>query len=643
MSVSEPAASQPKGLTPAQKAAAAGVVGTAAVAAAPPVAAAGLATMAGIGATAIVASLMSFLTLLREANKRWLLGSLGRYSSVPADIAQVIADEMRFEEAFAQASSDRLAAGLPAALEIADPAQRAAAVRRLLDAEERYAQQRQEAMAARAIAAVTRAQLRRDSPLGAFWRLGRALDHTSGCVVMAGGDREGAGKFWPWAVIDRVHPPRHYGCTSTLHSFGEAIHEGWMRPGDVPDTREAIRAASGVLMEEWEADALERELELRETLVEAGLVTWDELALRPWEGVAEAFTDAEHPRDWHGRWIDAFHFTSEERAAALLKGGVTPKALGGGNYGRGFYVSQHPQGKDDAYGPVGLRLRIKLDKPLVLDKAGSAVLKAVNDEVGAELDREGVSRFGREWDNRVTAKLRAKGYDGVHVPWGSPESGGHYYVVFNPRRVKVVGRHTPPDGGGSARPENAAAALKRGEPSMIKPGDAPKLIDSLNDGSMSSLHMLSVEGHPNLFRAHARELSRAQMPQVRKADLPGFMDFLRQHHVSGVIEQRRPSELRATQNQINGGAVAALAKGWDPTKGNVIMVSQAGDVLDGHHRWAAAALDELSHPERTMGVLRFSAGTDRILALMREYNELTGAQGRAFGESSKNIPMAGGA
>lgn len=219
---------------------------------------------AGVVLAGIIAALVRFLSRLREQHRVWLTGELGRYSTSVDDIAGVVADEMRREGEFARASADRVASALPQALRIADPVEREAAVRQILANEERYARQRAEAMAARAINALGRLQLRRDSPLGAYWKLGAASHHTAGCLFMAG-------KFWPWEVLSRVHPPRHYGCTSSLHGYGEAILSGWISPSDVPDTRDAVRAASGVVMEQEEAGALLREFDVRDRLLELGV------------------------------------------------------------------------------------------------------------------------------------------------------------------------------------------------------------------------------------------------------------------------------------------------------------------------------------------------------------------------------------
>jgi hypothetical protein len=240
----------------------------AAVGAATGTAAAALVAAGGVNvaAAAILAGFVSWLSQLRQQHQAWLTRELGRHGGERDDVLETARQEMVLEQEFARRSADRLAGALPQALRITDPRERERKIRQLLADEERFAQQRTEAMVARAVAAVTRGSLRRTSPMGAYWRLGLAQNHTEGCKFMAG-------KFWPWAVLDRVHPPRHYGCTSSLHSYGEAIASGWMRPSDVQDPREAVGRASGVVMEAEEADALLAELDVRDQLAERGIDT----------------------------------------------------------------------------------------------------------------------------------------------------------------------------------------------------------------------------------------------------------------------------------------------------------------------------------------------------------------------------------
>jgi len=196
-------------------------------------------------AAVILAALVSFLAVQRARARAWLREQLRKRSLVTpeAEIEGVLDDEERRGAEFERRSVERFTRELTTVLAIPDARQREAAVRGLVGREQRYARQRDVAMAARAFAAIDRIVLRTSSPQGAFWRLDPTVaEHTAGCLFMGG-------KFWPWAVLDRVHPPRHAGCPCRLLGYGEAVAEGLMAPGDVQDVRKAVLRAAAVVME----------------------------------------------------------------------------------------------------------------------------------------------------------------------------------------------------------------------------------------------------------------------------------------------------------------------------------------------------------------------------------------------------------
>lgn len=196
-------------------------------------------------AAKILAALVAFYTAQRARARGWLREQLRKraQSVAPDEIERVLDEEERRGAEFERKAAERLAGDLASILAIPDRAQREAALAGLTKREERYARQRNAAMAARAVAAVERIVVRQQSPSGAFWRLDPTVkEHTAGCLIMGG-------KFWPWAVLDRVHPPRHAGCPCRLISYAQAVAEGLMRPGDVMDAAKALRAAAAVVME----------------------------------------------------------------------------------------------------------------------------------------------------------------------------------------------------------------------------------------------------------------------------------------------------------------------------------------------------------------------------------------------------------
>lgn len=100
----------------------------------------------------------------------------------------------------------------------------------------------------------------------------------SNCVSMAG-------RFWPWVVLNEVHPLLHVGCGCRLFSYGDALAKGMMAATDVMSNQAALRLAAPVIqhvrdekaeaerkygpMAEDEAAATE-ELLIREALLDRG-------------------------------------------------------------------------------------------------------------------------------------------------------------------------------------------------------------------------------------------------------------------------------------------------------------------------------------------------------------------------------------
>lgn len=242
---------------------------------------AGTAAQSGLVAT-IVASL---LAALAAATARILASVrsavVARYPDLTeSEIEEVVADERGFADLFVANSRARVEAALRAVSQLptrekelaqvtreldvermkpepdpyrlrslertvealrTGPGARERAVRGVLQREEQYARQHARMAMARAVAGAERAQLHRESPWGAYWELSpHVREHTVGCLIMGG-------KAWPWAVLNRIHPPRHGGCPCRLRSIGAARAEGLIT--GLPDLESAIIAASGVLME----------------------------------------------------------------------------------------------------------------------------------------------------------------------------------------------------------------------------------------------------------------------------------------------------------------------------------------------------------------------------------------------------------
>lgn len=142
-------------------------------------------------------------------------------------------------------------------------------------------------------------------------------------------------------------------------------------------------------------------------------------------------------------------------------------------------------------------------------------------------------------------------------------------------------------------------------------------------------------GNENLFQKHLRDRPRETMPQLPTGTAPGdatksgrtmdhFMEFLDDKGVKYEFGEMDPRELVATQSELSGPKVAKIhgfmAKGWKQR--GVMIVCRDGTggwaVVDGHHRWAAAAARSIERTARqgeplAVTVLKLDADVDEVL------------------------------
>lgn len=236
-----------------------------------------------------VGKTLARVAALRIARQRLALEKAG---FEPSRIEVALARERELEAIYQRRARERIRAALNLATTGRDASARTAATESAFRREKNYARQRALASGARVFASISQQALEEQSPLGAFWRLGIAKDHTPDCVAMAG-------KFWPWEVLRRIHPLLHVGCQCALYSYGEAIAAGWMTPAAVMDLETARRLASPVI--DWverqhaqENEAL-AELLLRRELARIPGADLDFLAAAPLraDAIAEDEEDEE--------------------------------------------------------------------------------------------------------------------------------------------------------------------------------------------------------------------------------------------------------------------------------------------------------------------------------------------------------------
>jgi hypothetical protein len=164
--------------------------------------------------------------------------------AIPEDVRlELVGREVDYDRHFRAKARARLDRDLPSILAITDRAVREAELRKVLDRERRYAEQREEAIALRSLGAAEARVLEATSPQGALWTLGPTQTHTADCLAMAG-------KVWPWTVLRGFHPPLHHGCACSLQPA--AVAERALGRAPVMPSPELAFAAMAVQEARWE-------------------------------------------------------------------------------------------------------------------------------------------------------------------------------------------------------------------------------------------------------------------------------------------------------------------------------------------------------------------------------------------------------
>lgn len=140
---------------------------------------------------------------------------------------------------------------------------------------------------------------------------------------------------------------------------------------------------------------------------------------------------------------------------------------------------------------------------------------------------------------------------------------------------------------------------------------------------------VSVSG-TNLFCAETKGIPRIKMPQLK--DAKGFRKHLEKELGLDVTKEKEyASHLKATQNELVGAKVAAMAAAirsgkLDPDDTDRLFVSRDNYIVDGHHRWAAMigtdADNNVLGDENKMRILRVDMD---IIPLLKEAQKFSGA------------------
>lgn len=236
--------------------------------------------------------------------------------------------------------------------------------------------------------------------------------------------------------------------------------------------------------------------------------------------------------------------------------------------------------------------------------------------------------------NAHTALREGRHEDALnHMANAVAASSGDKHVQ---RKIKAMQRDLTGDDPAARRAiaKQLVLRMAAGEKFSADPDVVPHLMDELSGGDSVNMALMQLKGrgNENLFQHHMRDIPRDQMPALpdNVHDLQPFMDALVDRKIKFELVHMNPKEIKATQSQLSGPKVAKLygfmkSGGWKP--GGAMIVSQENALLDGHHRWAGAAMASVAHelgvpdskPVNVMA-LKVDLPIDELLKLGEEFS-----------------------
>lgn len=176
------------------------------------------------------------------------------------------------------------------------------------------------------------------------------------------------------------------------------------------------------------------------------------------------------------------------------------------------------------------------------------------------------------------------------------------------------------------------------------PTVAPEDISALFGG------MAKLTSHPDitelkvkgtlLFGDEGMGIARADMPQIPSSKRDEFLaDIERDNGITFEKEKVDPTTLKPIQKEVSGSRAGAIYekfadKGSIP-KGERILISQDGYVVDGHHTWAAAVAFGFDNPGTELPVYRLSVNAEEALEVSSKWAKDNGFEGQAINAPAK--------
>lgn len=267
-------------------------------------------------------------------------------------------------------------------------------------------------------------------------------------------------------------------------------------------------------------------------------------------------------------------------------------------------------------------------------------------------DDRRTNRFLGESDLRQTDEVEKHGTHDQSSHAGSRRRIGTDTETAQPKKPKgeqdVTDPNAPkpklkpgrkPDASGTL--EQRAEKLANGERIQVSQKEAKQIMEIMSrrqdNPDLTNMHVEDTQ----LYDEDNLGIPRNKMPQVpsdTKATFIGEMEKRGARVQRGVAD---PSKLHPIQAEMSASKVGLIMKslrekGVKTDDGGRIIISKDNYVIDGHHRWAAAAMLTFENPGLKLPVIKVDMNHKDLIDATLAWNEATGIRPIGMGESNQS-------
>jgi|GEM_PF-4829795 len=188
--------------------------------------------------------------------------------------------------------------------------------------------------------------------------------------------------------------------------------------------------------------------------------------------------------------------------------------------------------------------------------------------------------------------------------------------------------------------EERAEKLANGERIQVTKKEAKKIMKIMakreDNPDLTNMHIEDTQ----LYDEDNLGIPRNQMPQVPSDTKAVFISEMEKRGARVQRGVADPSKLHPIQAEMSASKVGLIMKslrkkGMKTDDGGRIIISKDNYVIDGHHRWAAAAMLSFEDSSVKLPVIRVDMNHKDLIDATLAWNEATGIKPIGMGESNK--------